>query len=156
MRVNGTVEERISQKFTICESGCWEWNPSLVSRKRYGNIGIKGKTRTISRVIYEMFVNDIPKELFVCHCCDNTKCINPDHLYLGTQKQNMKDITERDRWPNRKGSFSTVSKLTEKDVLEIRRKYVPWKYSCKKLSDEFGVDFTNIWQIVKRKTWTHI
>ena len=103
-----------------------------------------------------MFVQDIPKGLLICHTCDNPKCIHPDHLYLGTQKQNVKDITDRNRWPIRTGELSTVSKLTERDVLEIRRKYIPWKYSCQKLAHEFGVDMTNIWLIIKRKTWSHI
>lgn len=157
MRDKRPIEERISEKFTINnESGCWEWTSNLCARGRYGAIIFKSKTKTASRFIYEMFVEEIPKGLLVCHCCDNTKCINPDHLYLGTTKQNMRDITERGRWPMRKGSSSCLSKLTEKDVLEIRRKYIPWRYGFNQLGKEYGVDGSNISMIVNRKTWTHI
>lgn len=153
--IRNNYQFNLTKKFIINNNGCWEWT-GLLSNLGYGKIGFKGKTKLVSRLVYEIFVGDIPKGLLVCHTCDNRKCINPDHLFLGTPKENMHDMIDKGRDKKCKGISHPTSKLTEKDVLEIRSKYVPRKNSYPKLAKEFGVADTTIEKIIKRKAWTHI
>lgn len=74
---------------------CWEWQFSL--RSGYGALKIKGKVCSTHRLSYETFIGIIPKGMFVCHKCDNRKCINPDHLFIGSQKDNMRDCLNKKR-----------------------------------------------------------
>jgi len=156
----GNYDEKISEKFFIKENGCWEWI-SGVGGNGYGIISIEGKSKSAHRAVYEMFVQEINKRLLVCHICDNKLCVCPDHLYLGTHKQNTKDAIDRgllrhDLKISPKGESHVFSKLTEKDVLEIRKKYIPKVYSQRKLANEFGISYSNIQRILKRKAWKHI
>jgi hypothetical protein len=78
-------------------NGCWEWTAARTA-KGYGcfRFGSRGSARA-HRVAYELFVGPIPDGLLVCHHCDNPSCVNPDHLYVGTQKQNRQDAVLRNR-----------------------------------------------------------
>lgn len=78
------------------ESGCFNFSGAL-DRKGYGKIGHKGKTCVASRLAYEKAVGQIPEGMNVCHKCDNPQCINPDHLFLGTQKANIHDMLAKGR-----------------------------------------------------------
>lgn len=75
-------------------SGCWIWNKSTVGR-RYGTLMIDGKPLPAHRFSYQEFIAPIPSGLFVCHRCDVPSCVNPDHLFLGTQSDNMKDCYQK-------------------------------------------------------------
>lgn len=90
----------------------------------------------------------------VRHKCDNPICCNPDHLLLGTQLENIQDRDKRGR--TSKGEHRYNSKLTEKEVREIRKKYIPRKYGLPRLAKEYGVDFTTIDAIIKRRGWKHV
>ena len=92
-------------RYLICnslltKSGCWEWNLSL-SGSGYGHAHENRKTKRAHRMSYEIFIGDIPEGMCVCHKCDNTKCINPDHLFLGTHQDNMDDMVIKNRHLNR-------------------------------------------------------
>jgi hypothetical protein len=71
--------------------GCWEWNAGRVPAG-YGTVKIGGKNRMTHRVAYEVLVGRIPPGMEVCHECDNPPCINPDHLWIGTHADNMRDM----------------------------------------------------------------
>lgn len=82
----------------VKEEGCWEWKGGT-NGSNYGSVTIDGDhiPKSAHRKSYELFVDDIPEGLFVCHHCDNPPCIRPDHLFVGTQKDNLQDASEKGR-----------------------------------------------------------
>ncbi len=110
------------------------------------------------RVSYEIHCGPIPNGLVVRHRCDNPSCVNPQHLELGTQADNVNDRQLRGRFvlPNVRGERMGSSKLTEATVLKIRDMYSSGEWTLRALGKEFGVTNSNISSIVSRKTWTHI
>lgn len=77
------------------ETKCWEWTAGR--KGRYGLFSIDGHPHRTHRVSYETFKGPIPEGLMVCHACDNTLCVNPSHLWLGTQLDNMQDMISKGR-----------------------------------------------------------
>lgn len=148
--------ERFYKWFTIKDSGCWEWHGTLSKQGSYGTITISRQRKGIKahRLSYKMFKGEIPEGMCVCHKCDNTKCVNPDHLFLGTYADNNKDRHAKGRTKIMRGSRHGCSKLTEKDVLYIRKHYK--RGLSKKLANKFGVCKENITAIARRRIWKHI
>jgi len=136
-------------------SGCWLWLGS-VNEHNYGRVIYKGKRIYAHRHSWEAFNGEIPEGLKVLHKCDNPLCINPDHLFLGTQSDNMKDKVSKNRQHRLKGEDHGQSTLTDKDVLEIRNKYIPRKYTAKILSKEYNTSIQNIRSILYRRSWRHL
>lgn len=140
-------------------TGCWEWTGSLISQMGYGEIARNNKIRNgkhtnahqLSWLIYN---GKIPDGIFVCHECDNPKCVNPNHLFLGTPLDNMRDRSRKGRNKNQTGERNCMSKLTEAQVLEIYQVGQQKNYPCKDLSDQFGVSRTTISEIVHGNKWS--
>jgi hypothetical protein len=93
---------------------------------------------------WEVFRGEIPDGMYVCHHCDNTKCINPEHLFLGTQTDNMIDMTIKGRH---------IRKLNEETVRKVRKLYATGVYSYLSLGNKLGISATHIGQIVRRDRW---
>jgi hypothetical protein len=85
------MKEKIKSKVKIAPNGCWEWQ-GAINAEGYGGLGRAGKAH---RASYEAFIGPIPPGLWVLHNCDNRCCVNPDHLYVGTAKDNRKDFMDR-------------------------------------------------------------
>jgi len=118
----------------------------------YGYKRIGKKRYRVHRLAYEDWYGPIPKGMMVLHKCDNRKCYNPEHLFLGTAKDNAIDMVNKGRHNAGKGN----SKLTEEQVKEIRDKYIPWKYPTTRLAKEYDVDISTIHYIVHGKTWRNV
>ena len=124
------IEDRFWPKVSK-SSGCWNWTANRLrskdGTKRYGLIGgggRKGGTLYAHRVSWEIHNGAIPEGMCVCHSCDNTACVNPKHLFLGTHKQNMEDMSRKGRSVGKTGPKSgTTAKLSRKEVQEMQKRY---------------------------------
>ena len=132
---------------------CWEWQGGTDGGKGYGRIrwGSPRKIRVgAHRVSWELHHGPIPDGMLVCHTCDNKPCVNPAHLFLGTNQDNLRDAAHKGRMA--RGEHQSSSKLTEPEVLEIYRRYW-WGDSRNVLAQEFGVSRASIWNIGTGKCW---
>lgn len=106
---------------------------------------------------YELTYGPIPEGLCCCHKCDNTSCVNPSHLFLGTNQDNSSDMVSKDRTFKPKGEKHSQAKLTEEQVIEIRRLYALENHMTQeKIAILFGVNRATVEYIVNRKRWNHI
>ena len=142
------------------DNECWNWIGGIVKRG-YGSFGIrcddnKIRMKYAHRIAWEYCNGKIPIGMNVLHHCDNPRCVNPTHLFLGTHSDNMVDMHSKSRGGNLVGEKSNLSKLSEKDVLKIRNYYKDKKYNQYELAFIFNVSQACISDIVNRKTWKHI
>lgn len=132
---------------------CWVWTACKCS-SGYGNFSVSGRICSSHRVSYELHIGKIPDGLSVLHKCDNPACINPDHLFTGTQKDNMQDCVAKGRFT--RGENVHSSRLTEKDVVEIRRKYANGDISQRQLARDYNMGSRAIHCVVHRIKWKHV
>ena len=147
--------ERFNDKFIpVTESGCWIWMASL-NPKGYGYFGYKGKVLLAHRASYLLHCGEIPEGLLVCHECDVPACVNPNHLFLGTAKDNTQDMINKGRFKlgvRHQGEAHYQSKLTEKQALDILNSSKTYRV----LAKEFNVSVTLIGKIKRREAWQHL
>jgi hypothetical protein len=141
--------------------GCWLWQAADDGRPSgYGFIGAPTPAdprRMIGahRASWMLHFGPIPRGKFVLHKCDNGKCVRPDHLFLGTHKENMRDMAQKGRASDRTGSKHHLTRLTEDDVRGIRTRVAAGE-SQRALAKEFGMHPTSISHIVHRRSWRHV
>lgn len=154
-RTPDQVEQDFWSRATVGgKDDCWEWIGSC-NPKGYGRFRLNGFEDYAHRQAWRIKNGEIEDGKHVLHRCDNPKCVNPSHLFLGSNLDNIKDCISKGR--NSKGERHQWSKLSEKQVLEIRARWVPRKIGLRdQLAKEFGVCVEAIYSIVTRRTWTHI
>jgi hypothetical protein len=131
--------------------GCWIWMGSK-NEDGYGFFFNGVKNETAHRFAFRSYNGPIKRGQLVLHRCDNPSCVNPSHLFLGTQKDNMKDMREKGRGVNVSGSLHGRAKLSEVDVLAIRED----SRTQKEIAAAYGVSCSLISQIKSRTIWAHI
>lgn len=142
--------ERFWKNTERSEGDCMEWQGAIGSHG-YGTARYPGgKVDAAHRVAWFLSRGEkAPTGKFVCHSCDNRRCVNPKHLWLGTPSENTKDAIA-------KGRFKLPNvKLTESEVRRIRKLYTKGITQAE-LSRMFGVERGTVWNIVHRKTWTEL
>jgi hypothetical protein len=145
-------------------SGCWLWL-QCTNFRGYGLIRRDGRTRTAHRVAFEIVYGSIPKGMLVCHKCDTPGCVNPDHLFLGTSKDNTADMLRKGRMATgvrqgaytkpemrRRGEQHGCAKLTADQVRAIRLDPRPQRV----IAADYGMKQPQISSIKRREAWGHI
>lgn len=143
-------EERFWEKVDKSD-GCWLWTACCYT-DGYGMFWTGEKYDRAHRFSLELEGVDIPSGMWVLHHCDNPKCVNPDHLFIGDASDNAIDAFSKGRRVNPKGTDHHMAKLTEKQVLEIRQLTEPDRV----IAEKYGVSRRLVGQIKSRKLWTHI
>ena len=135
-------------------SGCWIWSQSLTPTG-YGQGTLNSFYYKGHRLSYQIFKGPIEKDLHVLHKCDTPSCVNPDHLWLGTHKENMQDMFSKKRRKAVVGESHGISKLTADEVYMIRFLH-GYGISMRKIGRFYKVSHKTISSIVHRKTWRHV
>jgi hypothetical protein len=138
---------------------CWVWT-AFIGKNGYGQFSHESERTYAHRFSYVSAYGPIPPGLCVCHHCDNRACVRPDHFFLGTRADNLADMRRKGRGSvpprsDRRGERVPGSKLTAKDVLEIRRLAAAGVKQVR-LAETFGIAFGTVSGIVRRRTWRHI
>jgi DNA-binding XRE family transcriptional regulator len=147
--------ERFESQINKIDGGCWLWTGEICPQGKHGLIRSGGQIISAYRLSYEFYNGEITEGLCVCHSCDVRACVNPDHLWLGTQQENIQDAIQKGRMNNR-GENNGQSKLIEEQVIEIVWLYATGEYSQEQLADMFGVNHTIIHYIITGKSWKHL
>ena len=134
------------------ENGCWICTSHAPNSKGYPRINVNKRRVYLNRHMYQKHKGDIPEGHDVCHKCDNPMCINPDHLFVGTRKDNVQDCIEKER--NIRGENSNFAILTEEQVREIKFGYKNLMY--KEIASLYNVSPPLISLIKNNKRWKHV
>jgi hypothetical protein len=168
IQFHGSLENRLLGRRKIDSiTGCWNWTgcvnpkgygvmtvPSVTASPMYDQMIKDGARRPqiVSRIAWAHWRGSIEKGLMVCHSCDNPLCFNPDHLFLGTQTDNMRDMNEKGRNRQPKGEHHRSSKLTDEQVREIRAS----TETDAELARRYSLHATTIAKARRGGTWKHL
>lgn len=145
---------------SFCEvdshTGCWLWKGA--NNGRYGIATITQQKRYMHRLSYELFIGPIPKGQCVCHKCDTPRCINPEHLFLGSLSDNRMDCLGKKRWKSRqpRSEHNHNAKLSISKAREIRSIYANGQISQHALAKRYGVSQTAIRLVLLGETYKEI
>ena len=151
-----TIEERFFSK-VIKSNTCWFWT-GCKDKCGYGLLYYKNrKNINTHRLSYELHFGEVLDGLCVCHSCDNPSCVNPQHLFLATHKQNMEDKKNKGRTynGNQKGINNPGSKLTENEVIEIKY-LLESNISQSNIAKKYNISQTLVSAIKLEKIWKEI
>ena len=130
---------------------CWLWI-GAIGQTGYGNFGVNHRTVNAHRVAWILSHGDIPFGLQVLHHCDNRACVNPNHLFLGTQKVNVQDCVAKLRLRPAAGERHPRAVMSASTVALVRKS----KARRAELAKQFGVSLQCIDKIINRHTWKHV
>ena len=132
-------------------TGCTEWQ-GATNNKGYGWATVKGDQHLAHRLSYRAFIGELIGDSFVCHTCDNPKCVNPSHLFLGTAADNARDRDKKERgnWPGMSGESHPMCKISDADVAEIKRRLLSGEKQ-RAVAASYGVSQQHISDIKRGK-----
>lgn len=134
---------------TTNKGGCILWN-GVKDKDGYGISSIKGKKMPAHRAHFILTNGELPTNQYVLHKCINRSCINLEHLYVGTQKDNIKDQIDAGTFV--RGSKNGKARLTETQIYSIRIS----KLSCRELADMYQYSYYGMWDILRGRSWKHL
>ncbi len=147
----GTPNERF-WNMVITGDSCWKWK-GATGQKGHAIFSLNQRAIRAHRYSFEIHFGPVPKGMQVCHTCDNPPCTNPEHLFLGTNKDNVDDMVSKKR--HTFGSRNPMAKLKESDVLRIRAlKDAGFKNF--EIAAATSMSQSAICQILKRQRWMHV
>lgn len=131
--------------------GCWNWQGSF-SPKGYGTIWVSGTHKRAHRYSYELHFGPFDQSLVVMHSCDNRACVNPAHLSLGTQAENIADMDRKQRRGAATGELHGMAKLTPEQVIKIRED----SRMHSQIAADYGIVSCTVSAIKARRLWRHL
>lgn len=134
-------------------NGCWTWLRGK-TKAGYGYLTINYKNHYAHRLSWRLTYGIIPKNAVIMHRCDNPACVNPEHLRLGTQKDNLQDM-----WNKQRGSMGNehpFAKVTDEDVKKIRKLGKIKNLYRREIGEMFGISRQAVTDIIYNRTWKHI
>lgn len=148
-------QERFWESVVVAD-GCWVWQ-GIRDRDGYGVFksrrnGVRWGMRA-HRLAYSIYHGPINEGLCVCHTCDNPSCVNPDHLFLGTDEDNRLDKIAKGRARGHGGNHP-AAKLSDQAARDIRQRYARGGVSQRRLAMTFGVHQSVISKVIRREIWT--
>lgn len=146
------TRNNLSEFTSVDASGCWNWILRL-NDDGYGKKTLDGKKRSAHVIVWILFNGDLPKGKCVLHKCDNRRCVNPDHLFVGTQLDNIQDMKEKGR--ARKGVTHFWAKINPAIVANMRSDRASGQ-TFKSIAEKYGVDEKTAWHAIKGRTWRHV
>lgn len=158
------TKEQIIERFwnkvdkSAGEDGCWLWKAGTITRgvpghRGYGNFWLTHTTSVRAhRFVWELIHGPIPQGMEVCHTCDHESCVNPKHLFLGTQADNISDSVAKGRQVDNNGEKNGMAKLTANQIREIRKSNLKREI----LATQFNVSKEHINSIQRRACWKNI
>lgn len=144
--------KKFNQLYKISQVGCWEWQGTVNPENGYGQQRFNKKKWLVHRYSYLLHKGEIDNNLCVLHKCDNRKCVNPEHLFLGTRRENNIDCSKKGRKP--RGENHSCAKLTNLEVEEIRHLQKNG-FTHREIAEKFGVSRSTISMIINRINWAH-
>lgn len=130
---------------------CWLWT-GCSTHLGYAQIGVNYKLISVHRFSWEIHNGPIPEGKWVLHKCDNPSCVRPDHLFLGTPKDNTQDMLHKHRDNGPKGERQHCHKFTAEEVMKIRAS----TDSQSEIARQYKVNQSTISHIINHQTWKHI
>jgi len=150
-----TLNQRFNSKIKILDNGCHEWVSSK-NKFGYGKFFWSKGWKLAHRVSWEQKNGFIPFGKFVLHTCDNSSCVNVEHLYLGSYKDNAQDRESRNRGNHVVGLFHGRTKLLMTQIYEIKDLFDTDRYSFRELGKIYGVNGKTVADIINGKNWAHL
>lgn len=145
-------DDRFWSKVNITNNGCWEWLAGK-DQAGYGRFSYDGKNQHAHRIAWLLFYGSQPTDV-VMHTCDNPSCVNPRHLRLGSQLDNISDRVSKGRCFHPHGATNSQAKLTEDQVNSIRREYQRTNCTKRSLARKYDMSDSAIGRIINGQTWS--
>jgi len=150
------IKDRIYRSIEFdLNGGCWLWSGATNSDIGYGQISFNRKVARVHRLSWEIHYGPIPEGLHVCHRCDVPVCVNPDHLFLGTHTDNMRDKVRKGRDWCKQGEKCPTSKLKDSDIPVILER-IRRGHTDSQIREDYGVTSYAIYAVRNGRTWNHI